>query len=75
MEALGVAPGSVTPLAMVNDTAHRVRFCLDRVLVSAEHVACHPLVNTATVSLRSTDLMRLMQAIGVEPAIIDLDRA
>ena len=71
--SLGVTPGSVTPLALVNDVTHQVRFALDRALADAEHVICHPLVNTASMSLRTADFFRLLRAIGVEPAIIDLD--
>ena len=72
MEALGVAPGSVTPLAMLNDIAHRVSFSLDRALAEAEHIVCHPLVNTASVSFRTADLLRLLAAAGVTPRIVDL---
>ncbi len=72
-DALGVLPGSVTPLAMINDTAHRVSFSLDRALAEAEHVVCHPLVNTASVSLRAADLLRLLAAMGVDVRIADLD--
>jgi Ala-tRNA(Pro) deacylase len=71
--ALGVLPGSVTPFALINDVSHQVRFALDRALAEAEHIICHPLVNTASVSLRTADLLRLLRALGVEPAIIDLD--
>jgi Ala-tRNA(Pro) deacylase len=71
--ALGVTPGSVTPLAMLNDAAHRVTFCLDRALAEAAHIACHPLVNTATVSLATGDLLQLLAAVGVTPRLIDLE--
>jgi Ala-tRNA(Pro) deacylase len=74
LEALGVTPGSVTPLAMVNDAEHRVTFALDRALAEGERICCHPLVNTATVSLATADLLRLLSAIGVVPKIVDLDR-
>jgi Ala-tRNA(Pro) deacylase len=73
LAALGVLPGSVTPLALVNDTAHQVRFALDRALAEQEHIVCHPLVNTASLSLRTADLLRLLDALGVIPAIVDLD--
>ena len=72
-EALGVAPGSVTPLALVNDVQRRVVFALDRALAEAEQIIAHPLVNTASVSLHISDFFRLLRAMGVEPAIIDLD--
>lgn len=72
-DALGVLPGSVTPLALVNDVRRQVRFALDSALAQSDHIACHPLVNTATISMRTADLLRLLAAIGVEPAILDLD--
>ncbi len=70
---LGVQPGSVTPLALVNDTGRQVRFALDRALAESEFVACHPLVNTATISMRTADLLRLLAALEVTPLIVDLD--
>ncbi len=75
LETLGVAPGAVTPLALVNDAAHRVTFALDRALAASERIVCHPLVNTASVSLATADLLRLLAAVGVTPHIIDLDAA
>ena len=72
-DALGVMPGAVTPLALVNDTAHRVSFALDRALAEAPRIVCHPLVNTASVSIATADLLRLLDALGVTPRIIDLD--
>jgi len=73
MAVLGVRPGSVTPLALVNDTTRQVRFALDRALAEADYVACHPLVNTATISMRTADLLRLLAALEVTPIIVDLD--
>ena len=72
-EALGVTPGAVTPLAMVNDVTRRVTFALDRALAEAERIVCHPLVNTASVSIATGDLLRLLREIEVTPRIIDLD--
>ena len=73
MEALGVEPGSVTALALVNDTGRRVRPVLDTKLMAHELVNCHPLANTATTTLRSADLMRFMEALGYAPQLVDLD--
>jgi Ala-tRNA(Pro) deacylase len=71
VETLGVTPGSVTAFAMINDTAHRVRFVLDRALAEAAVVNFHPLTNTATTSVDQAGLRRFFQAIGVEPLIVD----
>jgi Ala-tRNA(Pro) deacylase len=72
-DALGVTPGSVTPLAMINDTPGRVSFWLDRALAEAGHIVCHPLVNTASVGFNLPDFLRLMAAMGTKVQIADLD--
>lgn len=73
MEVLGVEPGSVTALALVNDTERRVRPVLDTKLMGHELVNCHPLANTATTTLRAADLLRFMEALGYAPRLVDLD--
>jgi Ala-tRNA(Pro) deacylase len=72
-EVLGVTPGSVTPLAVINDRVRRVAVVLDRALAEQDRVNCHPLVNTATVVLATRDLQRFFQATGHEPLIVDFD--
>ena len=72
-EALGVSPGSVTPLAAINDRSQRVTVIVDADLMGSERVNCHPLVNDATVVLASADLRRFFQATGHEPQVIDFE--
>jgi Ala-tRNA(Pro) deacylase len=72
MEALGVTPGSVTPLALINDDAARVQPVLDRWMMEQEMINLHPLVNTATITLRTADLMRFFSALGAQPLLSDL---
>ena len=74
-EVLGVTPGSVTPLAIVNDVDHRVTHVLDTKLVAHELVNCHPLENDATTTLPSADLLRFIRATGHEPLLLDLDQS
>lgn len=72
MEAcLGVTPGSVTALALINDGDHRVRFVLDQALADADHVNFHPLTNTATTRLDRRGFRTFLDAIGVKPLIVD----
>jgi Ala-tRNA(Pro) deacylase len=73
VETLGVTPGSVTALALINDTQRRVRFVLDRALAEAAVVNFHPLTNTATTSLDQAGLRRFFQALGVEPLVVDFE--
>jgi Ala-tRNA(Pro) deacylase len=71
-EALGIEPGSVTPLAAVNDATGRVKIVLDPSVATAARVCCHPLVNTATVKLSSADLIRFLRSVDHEPLIADI---
>ena len=73
-QVLGVSPGSVTPLAIVNDTDFQVTHVLDTKLMAHELVNCHPLENDATTTLASADLLRFVRATGHEPVLVDLDQ-
>ncbi|MFO7296913.1 MAG: DNA-binding protein [Proteobacteria bacterium] len=75
MEVLGVAPGSVTAFALINDTEHRVTFVLDSRLMAYDTINCHPLENTATTNIARGDLLRFIRSCGHEPLIVDLDEA
>ena len=71
-EVLGVEPGSVTPFALINDTAHRVNVVLDAKMMQHDVVSYHPLINTATVTLTPDDLLKFISSCGHEPQIIEL---
>jgi Ala-tRNA(Pro) deacylase len=75
MEVLGVAPGSVTPLALINDTERRVSVVLDARLLAHDLLNCHPLENTATTNIARDDLLRFIRACGHEPRVVDLGGA
>jgi Ala-tRNA(Pro) deacylase len=72
-ETLGVTPGSVTAFGLINDTDRRVRFVLDRVLARAGRVNFHPLTNTATTGVSQAGFRRFLEALGVEPLIVDFE--
>ena len=71
-EVLGVAPGSVTPFAVINDPAGRVEVVLDAGLLLHATLNFHPLDNTATTSLARDDLLAFLRATGHEPKILPL---
>ena len=68
---LGVEPGSVTPLALVNDQARAVQLVLDRGVANGGPVNAHPLVNTMTTALTPADLLRFFEATGHTPRWLD----
>ena len=63
LEYLGLTPGAVTPLGLLNDPAHRVHFYLDDAF-RAGKIGVHPNDNTATVWMQSDDLLRLIRENG-----------
>lgn len=73
-EALGVIPGSVTPLALVNDGTRRVAPILDERLMEHEVINCHPLENDKTTGLSPQDLVKFMKSLGYNPLIVDFSR-
>ena len=66
-ETLGVEPGSVTPFAVLNDTDRKVTVVLDETLMAHDRVNFHPLVNTMTTGISSSDLIVFLRATGHEP--------
>ncbi len=70
VELLGITPGSVTPLAALNDARGRVQLVLDEVLAAQPRVNVHPLRNTATLGLSGLDLVRLLVRWRHAPLII-----
>jgi len=73
-EVLGVTPGSVTPLAVVNDLLRRVTPVLDARMMEEQTVNCHPLKNDKTTGLTPQDLVRFMESLGYNPLIVDFSR-
>jgi Ala-tRNA(Pro) deacylase len=72
---LGITPGSVSLLGLVNDEALGVEFVIDRALWEADAVHAHPLTNTATMVLAHDDLERFLAATRHVPRVIDVPRA
>jgi len=71
---LGVRPGSVTALGLINDIERRVTFVLDRRLHEAEVVNFHPLINTATTAMDQASFRRFLTLVGREAVVADFSR-
>jgi Ala-tRNA(Pro) deacylase len=67
-----VKPGAVTILALVNDSAGHVAAFLDRELVNADLIQCHPMENTSTVVMSPGDIFRYLSQFGREVRVIDV---
>ena len=65
MDKLGLIPGAVTPLGALNDQEGEVQVFIDRELSEEQGlVAVHPNDNTATVLLKTEDLIRVLRENG-----------
>ena len=71
---IGVTPGSVTPLAMINAEPGSIQLILDAPLAVPEDVGVHPLRNTATVTLAGTDILKLAEHWGHQPKVADIPK-
>jgi Ala-tRNA(Pro) deacylase len=69
----GVRPGAVTPFGAINDNAGLVTVVLDADMMRSDRLNFHPLVNTRTTGLASSDLVKFLRATGHEPLIVALD--
>ncbi|WP_370031959.1 prolyl-tRNA synthetase associated domain-containing protein [Qipengyuania mesophila] len=69
---LGISPGSVTPLAMINAEPGSVAVVIDAGLAQAERINVHPLRNTGTLGLAGADVLRLLRHWGHEPMVTEI---
>ena len=65
MENLGVRPGAVTPLSMINGVKSGVQIYIDKALQGCKQIYVHPLVNDRTLGLTPEGLNAFFAKIDV----------
>ena len=72
MESLGVKPGCVGPLSILNNTAKDVTVVLDEGLFAdnIKKIHSHPLTNDVSTAVAPADLKKYFEALGIEPVIV-----
>ena len=58
---LGLTPGSVTPMGLMNDREGRVSLWIDSELLTEEYIGCHPCINTSSIKLKTEDLLKVFR--------------
>lgn len=72
-QMLGVTPGSVSILALMNDPEHRVQLLVDRDVVGEPWFGCHPCRNTSSLKIRTKDIFEIfLPYTGHSPALVTL---
>jgi Ala-tRNA(Pro) deacylase len=61
---LGVEPGSVTPFGLINDHERHVHVFIDEKLAEFDRLTFHPNINTASLVVSKTDLLRFLDYMG-----------
>ncbi len=72
MKHLGITPGSVSLLAIVNDQEKKVEVIIDKSLWTSETFQFHPLVNTSTLIISRNSIKRFLVATGHEVKILEI---
>lgn len=72
MEMLGIRPGAVSVLALVNDKTNRVNLFIDSRLANAVAINCHPLCNELTTSLSQSAFAKFLSTMGREANYVEL---
>jgi len=73
-DALGVTPGSVTGLALMNDVAGAVKFVADEALLAFDTLNFHPLRNDMTTSISRADFLAFAEATGHTVTRVDFTK-
>lgn len=72
-ERLSLIPGAVTPLGLLNGGAEQVHFFLDRDFFTGDGlIGVHPNDNTATVFMKTEDLVALLSENGYTVNIFEV---
>ena len=54
---LNIHPGAVSIMGLMNDTDKRVNLLIDEDVLKEEYLGCHPCVNTASLQLKTRDVL------------------
>jgi Ala-tRNA(Pro) deacylase len=69
---LGINPGAVTALAVINDPIGRVELLIDVEIWGEAAFTCHPLVNTATLVLARQEMEKFFTLCAHPPRLAQL---
>lgn len=72
---LGLSPGAVSVMGLINDRDGSVRLLIDEELTHEGEIGCHPLVNTSSVAFPTETLFRVfLPAVCHTPTLVTLLR-
>ncbi len=70
---LDIIPGSVSVMGLMNDNDKQVRLLVDEEVLQGEYIGCHPCINTASLKLKTEDLIhKIIPAMKHDITIVKL---
>ena len=64
LDVLGITPGAVSPIGLVNDIENRTIFIIDEEVWNADEICCHPNINSETMQIPGSEFQKLIEATG-----------
>lgn len=72
-QLLNITPGSLSVLGIANDTENKVTLILDKYVIEAPYICCHPCVNTASLKIKTEDILdKFIPHTNHKPIFVDL---
>jgi len=72
-EFLGVKPGAVTVMGLMNDKNHKVKLLIDKDILKDEYIGCHPCVNTSSIRIKMSDILdKFLKSTGHYYSVVSL---
>lgn len=70
---LDITPGSLSVLGLMNDTDNQVQLYIDEEILKGEYFGCHPCINTASLRIKTADLLEtILPAVHHSPTILPI---
>ena len=71
-DVLGITPGAVSPIGLINDIENKTIFFIDKEVWNADEICCHPNINSETMQIPGSEFQKLIKATGNSLKIMDL---
>ena len=65
LEYLDIEPGAVSIMGLMNDRGRAVQLLVDKDVLKADYIGCHPCVCTSSLKIRTEDILnKFLPAVG-----------
>lgn len=72
-ELLNTSPGSLSVTSLIFDKDKKVSLAIDSDVLKEEYICCHPSDNSATLKIRTEDVLNIfLPSLGIEAKIIEI---